>query len=166
MIVVLGEVMLGALLLGSLSDEEERVNLRVQIGQDIVIAAESSCFGEVKGYFQCRLESELSASLDAGVIPQVAMSLRSAKTRHNDSRLYEGVSSMVTNSIEALINDHIATSFQIPAGVRIGCWVGGKANSIHAFGAALFELPNLAADASRFAALHGQTATILLLSSR
>ncbi len=143
--VLLGDVMLGSVLLASLLEEEERINLRVHLASEFTIAAETTRQGQVKGYFEGEPGSPVLGAIDQGSHFQGDLFVRSVRARRgNDSQTYEGVTKTFSNSIEHAVQSHLAQSFQLKAGIRLGTWLDEKSGQLCSFGAVFLELPNLA----------------------
>jgi len=145
--ILLGETLLAGCLIASVLDDEERVNLRVQCGDDYTIATENTKNQEMRGYMAAENTSVLSA-IDLGQRPLTALIIRSLRAQQNSGKIFEGVTKFLTNSFEEAFNDHISQSYQVRARMRIDCWKDASDGKLRAFGAIFFELPNLADDVS------------------
>lgn len=144
---LLGAVVTSCILLSSLLQDDERVNLRVQLGDDIIISAETTCFGEVKAYIRCNEGSQFVKDVDAGMPWLARIMVRSIRSRKDSGSLFEGVTETQASSMELAINDHLESSFQMAAGMRVQAWTDAD-GSPRAFGAVFMELPEAPKDAS------------------
>ncbi len=147
--VLLGDVLLGGVLLASLLEEEERINLRVQLASEFTIASETTRHAEVKGYFEGDSDSPVMESIDAGGRFQGDLFVRSVRARKGrEGQMFEGITKTFSSNIEHAIQSHLAQSFQLKAGIRLGTWQDEQTGELRSFGAVFLELPNLDAKIS------------------
>jgi molecular chaperone Hsp33 len=145
---LLGETLVAGTLLSSVLDEEERINLRIQCGDDFTIASETTSQLEMRGYLAAE-ETEVTSAVDStGSLPLVPLMVRTLRAKNKTGKLFEGVTKFLTNSIEEAVNDHMRHSYQLRAQMKIDCWLDPKDQQLHAFGAIFFELPNLESSVS------------------
>lgn len=144
---LLGETLLAGTLLASVLDDDERVNIRVQCGDDYTIATETSSHFEMRGYMAAENSVVLDA-IDRGERPVQALMIRTLRAKKQTGKIFQGVTKFLTNSVEEAINDHMRHSYQLKAQLKVDCWKDPSDGKLHAFGAIFFELPNLDAKVS------------------
>jgi molecular chaperone Hsp33 len=148
--VLLGDVLLGGVLLSSLLEDEERINLRVQLGGDFTIASETTRHAEVKGYFEADPTSPFMEAVDEGCQFEGELFVRSLRSKASgESNMFEGVTKSFASSIEEAINHHLQQSYQIKARLRLETWVDEASGALRSFGAVFLELPHLEAAVGR-----------------
>lgn len=143
--VLLAEVLTSNMLLASILEDEERINLRIQAGGEFAIAAETTRHAETRGYFECVDDSPLVQRIDRGDgLPSTAeLYVRSLRSRTGVQGVFEGHSQAETNSLEDALNDHLARSFQMKTELRVQAWLDERDNQLRAFGVIYLELPGL-----------------------
>jgi molecular chaperone Hsp33 len=142
---LLGEALVAGCLLSSLLEEEERINLRVQCGDEYTLATETSRHAETRGYFEA-VDGEFIQSLDRGEEPVAALMVRSLRAMPEPGQIFEGITKFLTNSLEEAFNDHLQHSFQVKAKLKLDCWKHPEDGQWRAYGVVYMELPNLAKD--------------------
>ncbi len=139
---LLGDVLVNGVLLSSILETEERVNLRIQMGSDFTVASETTCNAEVRGYLQSADDSEFLKNLENGVHTKQPVVVRSLRSVPNKTKLNEGITQSQFGSVSQVVNEHLETSFQSNARVRSECWTDAE-GQLRAFGVIYLELPNL-----------------------
>ena len=142
---LLGETLLAGCLLSTVLDDDERLNLRVQCGDDFTVATETTSHLELRGYIACEA-TPIVAAIDAGERPLAALIIRSLRAKTQSGQIFEGVTKFLTNAIEEAVNDHMRHSYQVNARMKIDCWKDPADGKLRAFGAIYFALPNLDSD--------------------
>lgn len=145
---LLSDSLLGCVLLSSILDYDERVNLRIQCNSDFTIGTETTFQAETKGYIECNDESSLVKSLDEGKILISELQVRSLRSQRNNKGLFEGLSTSRTQSIEVALNEHLQTSFQMNTVLKLSSWVNEESGKIEAFGVIFHELPDISVEVS------------------
>ena len=150
---LLGDAILGCVLMSSLLDDEEALNIRIQCESYFTIGVECNFLGQVKGYIECDESSELVRNLDSQLPWEETLTVRSVRTQKNRSNLFEGVTALKTNSIEKALNDHLSSSYQMTTVLHFTNWTNSK-NKNFSFGLILQELPNIQKELSNSLKLH------------
>jgi molecular chaperone Hsp33 len=145
---ILGQGLLTGVLLASILEDEERINLRVQSGGDFTMGIETTRHAVTRGYLECNSSSELVEDLDAGGYPTMPLVVRSLRTKPNSSNLFEGITGTETHSLEQAVNEHLAASYQMKSRIRFDCWHNPADQLLYAVGVIYLELPNLKSDVS------------------
>lgn len=140
---LLSDTLLGSVLLSSVLDYDERVNLRIHCGSDFTIGTETSFQAETRGYIECNEESEIVKQIDLGnnLIPE--LQVRSMRSQRKKSSLSEGHTVSKSNSIEQALNEHLASSYQMNTYLKISSWLNEKTGKLNAFGVVYQELPDI-----------------------
>lgn len=147
---LLSDTLLGCVLLSSVLDYEERINLRVQCGADFTIGTETTFQAETRGYIECDNESDLAKALDENKIHKFDLHVRSLRSQRNDSQnLFEGNTASAHSDIETALNEHLKSSFQMNTQLRISSWVNESDSTVNAFGVIYQELPGIPEDVSQ-----------------
>lgn len=148
--VLLGDVLLSGVLLSSLLEEEERINLRVQLGSDFTIASETTKHAEVKGYFEADPSSPFMEAVDEGCLFEGELFVRSMRAKAAvESKVFEGVTKSFAASIQDAVNHHIEQSYQVKAKLRVETWFNDSTKEFQSFGVVFLELPSLDGATSR-----------------
>ncbi len=148
--VLLGDVLLSGVLLSSLLEDDERINLRVQLGSDFSIASETTRHAEVKGYFEADPSSPFMETVDEGCAFEGELFVRSMRAKSvAESKVFEGVTKSFAASIQDAVNHHVEQSYQINAKLRVDTWFDDIAKEFRSFGVVFLELPNLEAQISK-----------------
>ncbi len=145
---LLGTAILGCVLMSSLLDDEEAINVRIQCGAHFTIGVECNELGHVKGYLEANQDSDVVQKIDQEMEWEENLMVRSVRTQKNRTQLFEGVTALVTNSIEAALNDHLASSYQMATRLNLQHWTT-TAGLPEAFGFILQELPNISKELSQ-----------------
>lgn len=140
---LLSDALLGSVLLSSILDYDERVNLRIHCGSDFTIGTETSFQAETRGYIECNEKSEIVSQLDLGNNIFNELHVRSMRTQRNKSTLSEGHTISKFSSIEAALNEHLASSYQMNTYLKISSWINDVNGKINAFGVIYQELPDI-----------------------
>ena len=138
---LLGEALVSGCLIASILDDEERVNLRVQCGENYTLATETTLQCETRGYFEA-VDNEFTEALDQGLDPVYPLTIRSLRAKDASGKVFEGVTQFLTNSLEDAFNDHIKVSYQTNAKLKIEVWLDEN-DQWRAYGVIFRELPNL-----------------------
>ena len=147
---LLAEVLTGSLLLSSVLEEEERINVRVQAGDAFTIAAECTRHAEsARGYGEFNDASECVVTLDGSSEPlnrvetQFPVILRSLRSVPGKSQLFEGRTQSVCQgfSLESAFHEHLSQSYQMYTHLKLSCWHDPQLG-LRAFGAIFQELPD------------------------
>lgn len=145
---LLSDALLGSVLLSSILDFEERVNLRFHCNSDFTIGTETSYQAETRGYIECNENSEIVKQIDLGnnIIPE--FQIRSMRSQRKKSNLFEGLTVSKGNSIEQALNEHLASSYQMNTQLKISSWINNADGKINAFGVIFQELPDIPEEVS------------------
>ncbi|WP_158998590.1 Hsp33 family molecular chaperone HslO [Pigmentibacter ruber] len=145
---LLSDALLGSVLLSSILDYEERVNLRFHCNSDFTIGTETSYQAETRGYIECNENSEVVKQLDLGnnIIPEYQV--RSMRSQRKKPNLFEGLTVSKSDSIEKALNEHLATSYQMNTYLKISSWISPENGKINAFGVIYQELPDIPEEVS------------------
>ena len=141
--VLLANALLGGVLLASILQDEERINLRVQCGGDFTIGTETTLHAETRGYIECTEGSPLVALLDQNLPLESMLQVRTLRSKSSSSGVFEGMSQTFTNSIEEALNQHLEASYQMNAQLKMESWFDPKTQVLHSLGIIFMELPNL-----------------------
>lgn len=146
---LLSDTLLGSVLLSSTLDYEERVNLRIHCGGDFTIGTETSFQAETRGYIECNEDSDIVKQLDLGnnIVPE--LQVRSMRSQRNKNSLSEGHTVSKFNSIEAALNEHLSSSYQMNTYLKISSWVNDQDGKLNAFGVIYQELPDIPESVSK-----------------
>lgn len=145
---ILGQGLLAGVLLASILEDEERINLRVQASTDFTMGIETTRHAVTRGYLECNPDSPLIQDLDAGGRPSMPLVVRSLRSKTHSNNLFEGITGTETNSLEIALNEHLASSYQMRSKIRLDCWHNPADQQLYAVGVIYLELPNLKADVS------------------
>lgn len=145
---LLGQGLMAGVLLASILEDEERINLRFHAGQDCTMGIETTRQAVTRGYLECNPHSELVAQLDKGQKPVFPWVVRSLRSKSDSSNLFEGISGTQTDSLEMAVNEHLRDSYQMKTQVKLDCWHDQEDGSLQAMGVIYLELPNLKTDVS------------------
>ncbi|APJ04872.1 Hsp33 family molecular chaperone HslO [Silvanigrella aquatica] len=140
---LLSDALLGSVLLSSILDYEERINLRIHCGSDFTIGTETSFQAETRGYIECNESSTLVKDIDSGKILIPELHIRSMRSQRNKSSLFEGHSVAKTGSIEEALNEHLLSSYQMNTFLKLSSWVNESDGKLNAFGVIYQELPEI-----------------------
>lgn len=140
--ILLAECILGSVLLSSIFEDEDRVNLRIQCGDHYTIASETTYTCETRGYVQFVEGSPVTADIDAGKSNLREQHLRSLRTRPGVAEASQGITSLKCYQFEELFNDHLDRSYQSETYAKVKSWVG-KDGKLRAFAVLYQALPNL-----------------------
>ena len=145
---LLSEVLTCGVLMASVLETEERVNLRIQCGSDFTLASETSCHAQTRGYFESTPSSEVVARLLRGEPADASVIVRTLRSLPGTTRLTEGVTQSRFESIEQVVNEHLHQSFQSKLRLKVGAWFAGDhglgaVTDLRAFGVIYLELPGL-----------------------
>ncbi len=152
--IYLSDAILSSMLLASLLEDEERINLRVQGGQHFSIGAETTSQASTRGYIDCDEDSDVIKALDAGKDPLINYVVRTVRSQKKTNKLFEGVTALLTNSLEEAVNDHLAISYQMNTKLKVSSWVDEGSQTLRAFGFIYQELPNIPQEVSEEMSTH------------
>ena len=138
----LAEALLGSILLASILEEEERINLRFQAGGEFTVAAETTRLAETRGYIEFAPESSLAEILDDESRIKGHFAVRSLRSQPGVNHLFEGHTVSPFATLEGALNDHLQQSFQMKTKARTHVWVG-EDGKLRAYGVIYLELPQL-----------------------
>ncbi len=144
----LSDVLLGSVLMASLLDYEERINLRVHCGQDFTIGVETTFQAQTRGYFEGNDESPIVKQIEKGEKPEVEFMVRTLRSQRKKQGYFEGITSMQTASLQEALNDHLQSSYQMNTKLKISSWIDESSQTLRAFGAIYQELPEIPAQVS------------------
>lgn len=145
---LLGQGLMAGVLLASILEDEERINLRFHAGQDCTMGIETTRQAVTRGYLECNESSELVAQLNQGQKPVFPWVVRSLRSKGDSSNLFEGISGTQTDSLEMAVNEHLRDSYQMKTQVKLDCWQSPVDGSLHAMGVIYLELPHLKTEVS------------------
>ncbi|MBM3381977.1 MAG: Hsp33 family molecular chaperone HslO [Betaproteobacteria bacterium] len=146
---LLGQGLLSGVLLASILEDEERINLRFHSGNNCTMGVETTRHAVTRGYLETNAESALVRQLKEGRSPVLPWVVRSLRSRSGTSQLFEGISGTETHSLEVAVNAHLETSYQMKTQVRVDCWHSPKDGQLYAAGVIYLELPNLKPEISQ-----------------
>jgi molecular chaperone Hsp33 len=140
---LLGKTMLANLLLSSLLDEEERINIRVQAENHFTLASECTKYFEIRGYLAAE-NTEFCKALDTSLngSPIANYSVRSVRAKNGVGNVFEGITEHHACQIETALSEHFEQSFQMKTSYKFYCEENAD-GKIEAFGVVYLELPNL-----------------------
>lgn len=139
---LLGEVITSGVLLSSILETEERVNLRLHMGSAWTAASETTCHGQTRGYLEAAEGSTFLDNLESGILSPEPVIVRTLRSIPGTSRLTEGFTESVMQSVEQVVNEHLEQSFQTKARIKVNCWFDEK-ETLRAYGVIYLELPGL-----------------------
>ncbi len=145
---LLGQGLMAGVLLASILEDEERINLRFHAGQDCTMGIETTRQAETRGYLECNESSDLIVQLNQGQKPVFPWVVRSLRSKGDGSNLFEGVSGTQTDSLEMAVNEHLRDSYQMKTQVKLDCWHSPDDGALHAMGVIYLELPQLKTEVS------------------
>ncbi|MEN9530448.1 MAG: hypothetical protein RI932_2321 [Pseudomonadota bacterium] len=145
---LLGQGLVSGVLLASILEDEERINLRFHSGNDFTMGVETTRHAVTRGYLETNTESDLVRDLRDGRSPVIPWVVRSLRSRTGTSQLFEGISGTETDALEVAVNAHLENSYQMKTQIRIDCWHSPKDGLLHAAGVIYLELPNLKTEVS------------------
>lgn len=145
---LLSDALLGCVLLSSVLDYEERINLRIQCGSHFTIGTETTFQAETRGYIECDDSSEIVKNIDEGKATRFDLHIRSLRSQRHNQNLFEGNTISTNSTIEEALNEHLKSSYQMNTRIRIGSWVDTNDGKIHSFGLIYQELPGIPEDVS------------------
>jgi molecular chaperone Hsp33 len=145
---ILGQGLLAGVLLASILEDEERINLRIQASGDFTLGIETTRHAVTRGYLECNSESEIIGDIDAGGKPQLPWVIRSLRSKSNTNKLFEGITGTETHLLETALNEHLAASYQMKCKLKVDCWHNPTDNLLYAVGVIYLELPNLNSETS------------------
>lgn len=145
---LLGLGLMSGVLLASILEDEERINLRFHAGQDCTMGIETTRQAATRGYLEYNTQSALIAQLEQGRKPVFPWVVRSLRSKGDSSNLFEGISGSETDSLETAVNEHLRDSYQMKTQVKLDCWRDEHDGSLHAVGVIYLELPNLKTEVS------------------
>lgn len=140
---LLSDALLGSVLLSSLLDYEERINLRVHCSEHFTIGTETTFEAQTRGYIECNENSSVVQELDQGHKFEGELIIRSVRSQKNKTGLFEGVTSTFTNNIQEALNEHLSASYQMNTKIRLNSWVDQETQTLRAFGVIYQELPDI-----------------------
>lgn len=139
---LLGEVITSGVLLSSILETEERVNLRLHMGSAWTAASETTCHAQTRGYLEAAEGSTFLDSLESGVLAPEPVIVRTLRSIPGTSRLTEGFTQSVMHSVEQVVNEHLEQSFQTQARIKVNCWFDEE-ETLRSYGVIYLELPDL-----------------------
>jgi molecular chaperone Hsp33 len=145
---LLSDALLGSVLLSSILDYEERINLRIHCGSDFTIGTETSFQAETRGYIECNETSDVVKSLDLGNNNFPELQVRSMRSQRNKNTLSQGLTVSKITSIETALNEHLISSYQMNTCLKISSWINPEDGKINSFGVIYQELPGIPQDIS------------------
>jgi molecular chaperone Hsp33 len=140
---ILGQGLLAGVLLASVLEDEERINLRVQASADFTMGIETTRHAMTRGYLEVDPESPLVRAIDDGEHPDLPLVIRSLRSSGHAHSLFEGTTGTRTASLEFALNEHLAASYQMGCKIRMDCWHSPTDQKLYAVGAIFLELPKL-----------------------
>ncbi|MES2614900.1 MAG: Hsp33 family molecular chaperone HslO [Bdellovibrionota bacterium] len=140
---LLSDALLGSVLLSSLLEYEQRINLRIHCGDHFTIGTETNAEAQTRGYIECNENSDIVKSIDQGTKAESELIVRSIRSQKNKTSLFEGVTSSYTNSIQDALNEHLSSSYQMNTKLRLNSWINPESQTLCAFGVIYQELPEI-----------------------
>lgn len=151
--VLLGETLTASILLASVLETEERVNLRIQCGSEFTVAAETTFHGQTRGYIEAQPDSPTLQALETQRVPSQRVIVRSLRSFPGSTKLSEGITESNFESVSQVVNEHLETSFQSNLKIHVESWWAKNEKSgeqqLRSFGVIYLELPNLDAEIAR-----------------
>lgn len=145
---LLSDAFLGCMLLSSVLDYEERINLRIQCGSDFTIGVETTFQAETRGYIECNEDSEIVKKIDQGENIRFDLQIRSARSQRSNQNIFQGNTISVNSTIEEALNEHLKSSYQMNTRLRFSSWLNESDFQINSFGVIYQELPGIPDDVS------------------
>ncbi|NBO38791.1 Hsp33 family molecular chaperone HslO [bacterium] len=146
---LLGKGLLTGVLLASILEDEERINVRFHAGNDFTMGVETTRHAVTRGYLESNSESAIIQEMNRGEQPVFPWVVRSLRSKGQGGHLFEGISGIETSSLEVAANDHLETSYQMNTRVRVDCWHSPSDGQLCAVGVIYLELPNLKPEVSQ-----------------
>jgi molecular chaperone Hsp33 len=143
---LLGQGLLAGVLLASILEDQERINLRIQSSADFTMGIETTRHAMTRGYLEADPESALINAIDRGERPELPLVIRSLRSSGHSTGLFEGTTGTRTESLEVALNEHLAASYQMNCKIRLDCWHDPVDHKLYAAGAIFLELPKLKED--------------------
>jgi molecular chaperone Hsp33 len=144
---LLADALTSGVLLASVLETEERVNLRIQCGSDFTLACETSCHAQTRGYLEAAPDSEVMAALGRNEPIAPTVTVRTLRSLPGTNRLVEGITQCVFSGVQEALNDHLKHSFQAGLRLKVTSWfedgTGTSPESLRSFGVIYLELPGL-----------------------
>lgn len=140
---LLGQGILSGVLLSSILEDEERINLRFHSGNDCTMGVETTRHAVTRGYLEWDSESQVMRDFADGKNPVFPWVVRSLRSKSGSANLFEGISGSETHSLERAVNEHLESSYQMKTRLRIDCWHSPRDAQLYATGVIFLELPNL-----------------------
>lgn len=145
---MLADVLTCGVLIASVLEHEERVNLRIQCGSAFTLASETSCHAQTRGYFESTPGSEIVERIIRHEPVETDVIVRTLRSVPGSPRLTEGVTKSPFTTVEQVVNDHLRQSFQSRLRLRTESWFAGNhgtqaVSDLRAFGVIYLELPGL-----------------------
>lgn len=147
--IVLAESLVGGMLLASILEGEESINVRIQAGDDFTVACETTRHAQTRGYVEFNEKSPLVAAIDRSLPLLTDFHVRSLRWQAGVDKLSEGHSLAEGATIEQAFNEHLGQSYQMRTHLKIESWVDTSDNTLRAYGVIFMELPNLEAQAAQ-----------------
>lgn len=138
----LGEALVCGILLSSLLEQEERVNLRLQMGSSFTLATETTRHAETRGYLETPEFDEFFQNLQSAAKGQHDVIVRSLRSLSSTSKLTEGITQCRFESVSEAVADHLKHSFQVGSRLKASCWVD-DAGQLRAYGVVYLDLPGM-----------------------
>ncbi|MEY4066697.1 MAG: hypothetical protein RIR26_2905 [Pseudomonadota bacterium] len=140
---LLGEGLLSGILLASILEDEERINLRFHSDSDFTMGIETTRHAVTRGYLEVNPESQLMSNYSLRRNPVLPWMVRSLRSKGGAGGLFEGISKTETPSLQVAVNEHLAASYQMKTQVRLDCWTSPSDGQLYAGGVIYLELPKL-----------------------
>jgi molecular chaperone Hsp33 len=148
---MLSDVLTSGVLLASVLETEERVNLRIQCGSDFTVASETSCQAQTRGYIESLPDSQVLERIKNGDPADATVLVRTLRSLPGTSKLTEGVTQSNFVSVEQVVNEHLVQSFQSRLRLRVESWYENSGAisdtnnpaDLRSYGVIYLELPNL-----------------------
>jgi molecular chaperone Hsp33 len=140
---LLGQGLLAGILLASILEDEERINLRFHSDNDFTMGIETTRHAVTRGYLEVNPDSQLMTEYVRRHNPVLPWMVRSLRSKSGAGGLFEGISRTDAPSLQAAVNEHLSASYQMKTQVRLDCWTSPKDGQLYASGVIYLELPKL-----------------------
>lgn len=145
---LLADTLTSGVLIASILETEDRVNLRIQCGSDFTVASETTSQAQTRGYIEWAADSEVMARLESDRPSGASVIVRSLKSLPDSNTLTEGITQSYFDTVEQVVNEHLAQSYQSNLRIRIESWYESEngdqsPEQLRAFGVIYLELPGL-----------------------
>jgi molecular chaperone Hsp33 len=145
---ILADTLTSGVLIASILETEDRVNLRIQCGSEFTVASETTSQAQTRGYIEWAEDSEVMARLENDRPSGASVIVRSLKSLPESNKLTEGITQSYFDTVEQVVNEHLDQSYQSNLKIRVESWYASENGDqspehLRAFGVIYLELPGL-----------------------